>query len=43
MDKKHYKVRHIRLADEVWEELKDKRRKSEKSWNKYIKDLINKK
>ena len=37
----HYKVRHIRMDDMTWEQLKYKRRKSQLSWNLFIKDLIN--
>jgi hypothetical protein len=37
---KTYKVRHIRMDDEVWEELKEKRRRSKSSWNQFIKSLI---
>lgn len=29
------------MADEVWEELKEKRRKSKLSWNLFIKQLTN--
>lgn len=36
----HYKIRHIRLSDEVYEELKLNRQNSGKSWNLYIRDLI---
>lgn len=43
MRDKHYKIRTIRLDDKVWEDLKDKRRKSKLSWNLFIKELINKK
>ena len=37
--KQQYKVRHIRMSDEVWEELKNKRRKSGFNWNGFIKQL----
>jgi hypothetical protein len=32
-----YKTRHIRMSDEVWEKLKENRRKSGLSWNLFIK------
>jgi predicted DNA-binding ribbon-helix-helix protein len=40
MKDKQYKVRHIRMDDPVWEELKEKRRQSKFSWNMFIKQLI---
>lgn len=36
----HYKIKHIRLHEEVWKTLKQKRRESGLSWNLYIKKLI---
>lgn len=32
----HYKNKTMRIADKTWETLKDKRRKSNKSWNLFI-------
>jgi predicted DNA-binding ribbon-helix-helix protein len=40
MRDKHYKVRHIRLDDPVWEELKKRRLRSKLSWNQFIKQLL---
>ena len=37
---KHYKNRTIRIADEIWELYKQRRRESGKSWNQYIKALV---
>jgi len=34
-----YPVRSIRLADEVWEELKSAQKESGKSWNLFIRPL----
>ncbi len=39
---KHYKNRTIRIADDVWEQFKQTRRESAKTWNQYIKSLIRK-
>jgi hypothetical protein len=39
---KEYKTRHIRMSDEAWEELKEKRRKSGLSWNLFVKSLSQK-
>ena len=41
MRDKHYKNRTIRLADETWEKLKEKRLNSGKSWNIFILSLLN--
>ena len=43
MRDKHYKIKTIRLSEEVWEDLKYKRRKSKLTWNLFIKELIKKK
>jgi hypothetical protein len=37
-----YKLRTLRASDEVWEELKRRRKESGLSWNLFIKSLINK-
>lgn len=37
-----YKVFHIRLSEETKEQLKVKWKESGKSWNLFIKELINK-
>lgn len=39
-EKIKYGVRPIRMSDEVWEELKEKRRRSKLSWNLFIKQLM---
>jgi hypothetical protein len=39
---KHYKNKTIKMSDEIWDKLKEKRRESGKSWNMFIKFLINK-
>jgi predicted HicB family RNase H-like nuclease len=36
-----YPNRTIRLSDEVWEALKVAQKQSGKSWNQFIKQLIN--
>lgn len=38
-ERKSYKIRSIRLSDEVWEALK-KRQGNSKSWNIMFKDLL---
>jgi hypothetical protein len=38
---KEYKTRHIRMSDEAWKKLKEKRRESGLSWNLFIKRLNN--
>jgi predicted CopG family antitoxin len=40
MKDKEYPVRTIRISDEVWEELKEKRQQSKLSWNLFIKQLM---
>lgn len=40
MRDKHYKIRCIRISDETWSFLKDKRKKSGLSWNQYIAKVI---
>lgn len=42
MRNKHYKIKGIRLDEKTWENLKEKRKKSGKSWNLFILQLINK-
>lgn len=37
-----YKGKCIKMSEETWELFKEKRRKSGKSWNLFILDLINK-
>jgi len=39
MKDKHYKVRHIRMSDELWQLLKKKREMSGLSWNRFIKKI----
>ncbi len=41
MKELHYKIKTIRMDERTWEKLKDKRKKSGKSWNLYILDLLN--
>ena len=36
----HYKNKTIRMADATWERLKDKRKKSGKSWNLFLLSLL---
>lgn len=43
MRDKHYKIKCIRMKEETWEKLKDKRKKSKLSWNLYLLELLNKK
>lgn len=38
-DKIRYKTRPIRMADKTWEELKNNKAKSGKSWNIFIVEL----
>ena len=42
MRDKHYKVKQIRLSEEVWERLRVQKLKSGLTWNLFIKKLINK-
>lgn len=44
MDKnfKGYPIRQIRLADDLWKELRKKKIKSAKTWNNFIKQLLEK-
>ena len=37
----HYKNKTMRIADNTWETLKNKRLKSNKSWNLFIVLLLN--
>jgi len=37
---KHYKIRSVRLSDEVWEEAKRQRQKSKLTWNLFLRDLL---
>lgn len=41
-EKLHYAVRSMRLSDDVWEQLKVEYEKSGKSWNIFIRELVNK-
>jgi predicted DNA-binding protein len=43
MRDKHYKIKGIRLSEETWDKLKSRRKKSGKSWNLFIMELIEKK
>ena len=40
MRNQHYTNKTIRMADKTWEALKHKRKKSGKSWNLYLLDLL---
>lgn len=40
MRDKHYSNKTIRLADETWEKLKNKRRTSGKTWNLFLLGLL---
>lgn len=40
MRDKHYKVKHIRMSEETYKKLKDKRKKSGLSWNLFIINLL---
>jgi len=42
-EKVAYRVRTIRISDESWEKLKEKRRMSGLSWNLFIVKIIEKK
>lgn len=42
MRDKHYKIKCIRMNEETWEILKKERRKSKKSWNLFLLDLVKK-
>lgn len=42
MRDKHYKIRCIRVDDELWELFKKKRKSSGKSCNQFIKELLDK-
>jgi predicted DNA-binding protein len=43
MRDQHYKNKTIRIADETWERLKNRRRKSGKTWNLFLIALMKKK
>ncbi len=43
MRDQHYSNKTIRMADKTWETLKHKRKKSGKTWNLYLLDLLKKK
>ena len=43
MRDKHYKVRHIRLSEETYQRLKDKRKRSGLSWNLFMVELLKRK
>ena len=36
----HYSNKTIRMSNGTWERLKDKRKKSGKTWNLYLMDLL---
>jgi len=40
MRNKHYKIKGIRMSEEVWIKLKEKRRQSNKTWNRFLLDLM---
>jgi predicted CopG family antitoxin len=40
MRDQHYKNKTIRISDEVWQALKEKRQLSGKSWNLFLRNLI---
>jgi len=35
-----YKAKGIRMSEEVWEKLNDRRKKSNKSWNLFLTNLL---
>lgn len=35
-----YKGKCIKMSEETWQRLKDKRRQSGKTWNRFLSDLI---
>ncbi len=39
-EKISYPIRSIRLSQKTWEALKNKRWKSRKNWEQFIKDII---
>jgi hypothetical protein len=40
MRDKHYKNKTLRISDEVWEKFKEAQKQSGKSWNLFIKSLL---
>lgn len=40
MRNKHYKIKGIRISEEVWQRFKDKRAKSGKTWNRFLLELL---
>ncbi len=40
MRNQYYSNKTIRMADKTWERLKEKRKKSGKTWNLYLLDLL---
>jgi len=38
-----YPTRNIRLSEETWQKLKDRKLKHGKSWNLFLLELLNKK
>lgn len=38
-----YKIKGIRMHEETWKKLKEKRLKSKKSWNLFLLDVIEQK
>lgn len=42
MRDKHYKIKNIRMAEDTWKALKEEKVKSAKSWNLFLKELLDK-
>ena len=40
MRNKHYTNKTIRLADKTWEEFKENRKSHDKSWNLFVRFII---
>ena len=40
MRNKHYKIKGIRMSEDTWQRLKEKRIKSGKTWNRFLLDLM---
>lgn len=40
MRDQHYNVKNIRMSEEVWDALKTAKLKSEKSWNLFLRELL---
>jgi predicted DNA-binding protein len=43
MRNKHYKIKGIRMSEETYQRLKEKRKKSGLSWNLFLLELLKKK